>query len=127
MTPLEFGQACTPFGVAWLIVQQRAIKAHLASCPVCTKRSKVPLALASIGILVMGLLLCGCVRIGYTAPDGAQFHYTRPAFGKVVIGKLDVTRGSNTVHLEGYQSDQVEAMKAVAEGVATGLAKAAKP
>lgn len=122
-TALQTGIAV---GIAINHMKLVSIHRHLRACPVCAKKSTFPLAgLASL--LIFATAGAGCVRMAYTASDGAKFTYNRPAFGKVVVGKLDVTRGTNTLHLEGYQSDQVEAAKAIAEGVATGLAKAVKP
>jgi len=72
-------------------------------------------------------LLAGCTTTTMTQGD---FRFNRLAIGnKTAIGKLTAekdTAGVLKVSLESYSNDQVEAIKAIAEGVAKGLAEAAK-
>jgi hypothetical protein len=73
-------------------------------------------------------LLSGCSTIRYRE-DGAEFE--RIAFGtQTQISRFSVSRdqsGRITFNIEGLKSDQVEAIKAAAEGAAKGLAEGARP
>lgn len=59
-----------------------------------------------------------------TGPDGTTHRLSHVSFGNRRTIKL-LRIGDAT--MEGYESDQVEGLKAVAEGVAKGLAQGAKP
>lgn len=73
-------------------------------------------------------LVAGCTTIHYKE-DGAEF--SKSTFGtQMEIAKFTVDRdpaGRITFNIEGYKSDQVQAIEATAKGVAEGLAKGATP
>lgn len=72
--------------------------------------------------------LTGCTVIEYR--DG-ESSFKRTSFGtQLQITELNATtdkKGNRKITLQGYTSDQVEALKAVAEGVAEGAMKGMKP
>jgi hypothetical protein len=85
----------------------------------------------SMSYLILGFaafLLLGCSTIRYKE-NGAEFE--RMSFGtQTQISRFSVSRdagGRITFNIEGLQSDQVEAIKAAAEGAAKGLAEGARP
>lgn len=86
-------------------------------------QSSIPLLAAA------ALLASGCNHISYKRGDVS---FSRTAFGsKTTIGDLsvDVDPANGVLHLglKGYESDQVQAIGAVAKGVAEGLGKAVAP
>lgn len=75
----------------------------------------------------VALVLSGCSVVEYRE-NGAAFR--RVSFGtqtQVSAFRVGREAGQITFELEGYQSDQVQAIGAVSEGVAKGLASGAKP
>jgi hypothetical protein len=78
-----------------------------------------------VTFLALPLCLLACTTITYK--DGSAV-FTRTSFGtQLQIMELAAStdeHGRRTVRLEGYTSDQVQALKAVAEGVAKGLSPA---
>lgn len=84
------------------------------------------LAVLTVGILS---LLAGCSAITYDSPDGA--HFSRMALGtdSHLQGLKFSTGADGTRHLEieGVNSNQTDALKAVAEGAAMGAVKGATP
>lgn len=72
--------------------------------------------------------LHGCTTIRYQ--DG-PVTFTRTSFGtQLQVNELRASinqSGQRKIEMVGYTSDQVESLKAVAEGVAKGLAEGAKP
>lgn len=78
--------------------------------------------------ILLVLSLCSCTEIVYK--DGTA-SFTRTSFGtNLQIMTLTATtddHGNRTIQLEGYTSDQTEALKAVAEGAAKGAVKGIKP
>lgn len=77
---------------------------------------------------LVSFLVAGCTTIHYKE-SGAEFSKT--TFGtQLEVAKFTVDRdpaGRITFNLEGYKSDQVQAIEATAKGVAEGLAQGAKP
>jgi len=75
-----------------------------------------------IGSVLSAAWLAGCSQITYR-DRGVEF--TRTSFGtQTQITELTAKinpEGANSIRLQGYTSDQVESLKAVAEGVAKGL------
>jgi hypothetical protein len=73
------------------------------------------------------LSLAACTTIRYQ--DGTS-KFTRTSFGtNLQITELRAStapNGARTITLQGYTSDQVEALRAVAEGVAKGFSAAVK-
>jgi len=86
------------------------------------------LILQSILIIGLILILIGCSEVVYKE-NGAEFK--RVSFGtQTQVSEFTVGRdpgGKITFEMKGYQSDQVQAIGAVAEGVAKGLAQGIKP
>jgi hypothetical protein len=85
----------------------------------------------SISYLIIGFavfMLAGCSTIRYRE-DGVEFE--RVSFGtQTQISEFTVNRdpsGRITFGMKGYQSDQVQAIGAVAEGIAKGLSEGVKP
>lgn len=88
-----------------------------------THHRLIPCALGAACFLGLG---AGCSSLDYDAvgKDGVQHHLHVSGFGnKRAIRSLRI----GDAVMEGYMGDQVEALKAVAEGVAKGLAQGAKP
>lgn len=81
-----------------------------------------------IGIASILMILTGCTTITYE--DGAA-KFTRTSFGtQLQITELKATisdKGTRTIKIQGYSSDQAEGMKAVAEGVAAGVVAGFNP
>jgi hypothetical protein len=76
--------------------------------------------------LIAVCMLCGCSTISYT--DGHTTISRSSVGNKLSISKLMIekdTNGVTKVNMEGYANDQVEGLRAVAEGVAKGMAEAA--
>lgn len=77
-------------------------------------------------ILCSVVLLSGCTT---TKLKQGDWEFSRSATGnKTAIGNLEVTRGTNgefTIKLDSYSNDQVEALRAIAAGVAEGMTKGA--
>lgn len=70
-------------------------------------------------LILIPLLLAGCVRTSFNPSTGA---FNRVSFGtQAKFSELVIQSGTNHVSLKGYTSDQVESLKAIAEGVARGL------
>jgi hypothetical protein len=70
-------------------------------------------------ILIIAALFSGCVYTKYTGKNGVGM--TRiSVFGNQSAAKVDLEKGTIT----GYSSEQAEAAAAIAEGVASGVAKA---
>jgi hypothetical protein len=71
--------------------------------------------------------LSGCTTVRYQ--DGTSV-FSRTSFGtNLQITELRAStspNGDRTITLQGYTSDQVEALRAVAEGVAKGFSAAVK-
>lgn len=82
----------------------------------------------SLVIATSTLLLSGCVVDRYSDASGAKF--SRTAFGnRTTIGDLTLTKSTNGItqfRLRGYSNDQVEGLRAVAEGVSEGVVKGFK-
>ena len=80
------------------------------------------------GFLICLVLLSACTTITYQ--DGGS-KFTRTSFGtQLQITELKATispKGERTIRLKGYNSDQAEALGAVAEGITKGLAQGATP
>jgi hypothetical protein len=73
-----------------------------------------------IGLLCACVAACGCVSTSLVTPDGWQAK--RTAFGlNATVGEVEVENGPFKARMKGYQSDGVETIRAVAEGVASGL------
>lgn len=74
-----------------------------------------------IGIAcAIALLSGGCVSTSLTTPDG--WTAKRVAFGlNATVGEVEVENGPFKARMKGYQSEGVETIRAVAEGVASGL------
>jgi hypothetical protein len=74
------------------------------------------------------ILLAGCTTITYT-DAGAKF--TRTSFGtQLQLTELEASvdkHGKRIIRVQGYVSDQVQAMEKIAEGAARGAASALKP
>ncbi len=78
----------------------------------------------TLSLLTLSLLLTGCTHTEFKFGQ-ASLKTTR--FGtQTKLGKINFKQGTNEFSLEGYTSDQVEGLKAVAEGVAKGLAQGVK-
>lgn len=79
-------------------------------------------------VLAIGacLVLSGCTvaELTTTADGGVHMKYQNGIFQKT-IGKFSLKDGN--VNLEGYQSEASTLVRATAEGVASGLTKAAAP
>lgn len=71
--------------------------------------------------LAFGLCaLSGCVATKLETPEG--WKAKRTAFGlKATVGEVSVENGPFKAHMKGYESEGVETVRAVAEGVASGL------
>ena len=79
-----------------------------------------------LAVTVASCLWAGCTTRQITLPNGASYSTTR--FGnKESIGRVSVEADGLKVVVENYASDQVQAIGAVAEGVAKGLAASVKP
>ena len=74
-----------------------------------------------IALTSCALLACsGCVSTSLSTPDGWQAK--RTAFGlNATVGEVHVENGPFKASMKGYQSEGVETIRAVAEGVASGL------
>ena len=72
-------------------------------------------------LAILAALSCsGCVSTSLTTPDGWQAK--RTAFGlNATVGEVQVENGPFKAQMKGYQSEGVETIRAVAEGVASGL------
>lgn len=76
-------------------------------------------------ITLIALTASGCA---YTKISDGQFTATRVTLGNnIAIGKLQAGHGTNSISLEQYSNNQTEALAAVAQGVAAGVIKGAKP
>lgn len=79
-------------------------------------------------LFLFWLCLSGCSIVEYRE-QGAEFR--RVSFGtQTQVSKFVVGRdqgGNITFDLIGYQSDQVQALGAISEGVAKGLSSGVKP
>lgn len=77
-------------------------------------------------ILLIGGAFTGCSSVTYKSGDTTV---SRWSFGTMTeIGLVDIKNRDGTgARVEAAKTDQVEALKAVAEGVAKGLAAGAKP
>lgn len=74
--------------------------------------------------LLTFLLLTGCV---HTEFDPATGRFSRTSFAtQTKFGEVELRTGTNYAHIKGYTSDQVESLKAVAEGLAKGAVQGAK-
>lgn len=73
-------------------------------------------------LIILSILLAACTTLRFKDGDSEFF---RTSVGtQLQITKLSVTtdaKNNRTIEMHGYTSDQVEALKAVAEGVAKGL------
>jgi hypothetical protein len=89
-------------------------------------RYTLTMAYLLLGFVVFSTVGCSTIRY---KESGAEFE--RTAFGtQTQISKFSVDRdpsGRITFNIEGLKSDQVEAIKAAAEGAAKGIAEGAKP
>lgn len=78
--------------------------------------------------VVVPLILAGCTQIVYE--DGTA-KFIRTSFGtQLQLTELTASTdasGNRTIRLQGYVSDQVQAMEKIAEGAARGAASAVKP
>lgn len=76
--------------------------------------------------IIAAIALTGCTSI--TTPDGTTYRNT--IFTKT-FSELDIkkTTGTNSfeAHIKGFQSEAASTAKAIAEGVASGVVKGAKP
>lgn len=62
----------------------------------------------------------GCVSTSLKTPEG--WEAKRTAFGlNATVGEVEVENGPFKARMKGYQSEGVETIRAVAEGVASGL------
>jgi len=81
-----------------------------------------------IFLMVASALMAGCTTIHYK--DGTA-EFTRTSFGtQLQVSELKAStdeKGNRSIMLQGYMSDQVQALEKVAEGVAKGLVAGAKP
>ena len=72
---------------------------------------------------VVAALTAGCVQTKVKSPNG--WEVSRTAFGlNTAIGRFQVQQATNGTFdglLEGYSSDGTQTIRAVAEGVASGL------
>jgi len=75
-------------------------------------------------VALMSILLSACSTLTYR--DGSA-EFSRTSFGtQLQITELSAStdeKGNRTIRLEGYVSDQVQALEKVAEGVAKGMTK----
>ncbi len=75
-------------------------------------------------LLLIALLPIGCISTQF---DFGEAHLKTTRLGtQTRFGKITLQQGTNKFMLEGYTSDQVESLKAVAEGTAKGLAQGIK-
>jgi len=74
-------------------------------------------------VFLMAAAISACTTLTYR--DGTS-EFSRTSFGtNLQITELHAStapNGDRTISLQGYTSDQVEALRAVAEGVAKGMA-----
>lgn len=76
-------------------------------------------------IILLPLLLTGCT---FTRISDGQFTATRWTLGnKTTIGHLVAGRGTNSITLDQFSNDQVEAMRVATEAAVAGAVKGMKP
>ena len=76
-------------------------------------------------LLLIPLLFAGCT---YTRISDGHFTATRWTFGnKTTIGHLVAGHGTNSITLDQFSNDQVEAIRVATEAAVAGAVKGMKP
>jgi len=76
--------------------------------------------------LALLLLLTGCATRTVTLPDGSVLYKSVRFGNKEQIKKIEFRHGSDVFILEGYSSDQVEALGVVTKAAVEGAIAGAK-
>lgn len=79
-------------------------------------------------LTAVALILSGCAIDRYTDPSGATFAryalFTDLEFGTLEVEAID---NGKRFRIDALKSDQIEAARAIAQGVAEGVTKGIKP
>lgn len=114
------GAASIVLAFLWSLFQAFRDRSKQSKSDSMSKASLVALALLPLATAV---LLTGCVSTKVKSPSGWQA--SRQAFGiNATVGEFSIEANTNGLwkaNLKGYQSEGVQTIKAVAEGVASGL------
>jgi len=78
-------------------------------------------------LLIIPLLLVGCATRTVTLPDGSVLYKSSRFGNKEQIKRLEFRHGSDVFILEGYSSDQVEALGVVTKAAVEAAISSAKP
>jgi hypothetical protein len=77
-------------------------------------------------LLLLLLLAAGCTTRELTRkPDGTLIYKSKRFANKESIGEVNIS--TNNMSMKNFQSDQVQAVGVIAEGVAKGVASGLKP
>lgn len=105
--------------VIWAVAEKKQRSESGKTTLGSTIASKLPVAIPFLALL----LFTGCVKTQLVNPHGVSI--TRTAFGlNTSVGSFSLsseTNGASKITLDGYQSEGVQTIEAVARGVATGL------
>lgn len=115
-------------GVALNQVSILSIRRHLKACPVCTKKSSVPLVGLLVCAATIAAVAVGCkITTARATVNGAPVSITDARFLMSTSAKLSVPTTNGTLQLDISSNPAADAIKAAAEGAAAGAARIVRP